>query len=113
MSIWEISSLDDFFKANEALPEIFEKEYGFPYSQWNDTDKKIPDGDVVVVSKLLDYFQDKFFFIFANGDLHHQYLKALQDNKVINFGVDIHVIHPSKIFILEMDKTQDLRKWDN
>lgn len=113
MSIWEISNLEEFFKAHETLQEIFEKEYGFPYSAKNNTDKKILDSDIVIVSKLLDYFGDKHFLIFSNNDLHHNYLKVLQDNKVINFGIDIHVIHPKKIFVLEMDKTKDMKKYDN
>ncbi len=113
MSIWEIPNMETFFKAHETLPEIFEKEYGFPYSEKNDSDKKIPDGDLVVISKLLDHFGDKHFFIFTKDDLHHDYLKTLQDSKTINFGIDIHVIHPKKIFVLEMDKTKDMQKYDN
>lgn len=112
MSIWEIKSLDELFKAHESLLEIFEKEYGFPYSSLSEGVNKLKDPDIIVVSKLLDHFGDKHFFIFSNNDKHHNDLKALQDKKVINFGIDIHVINPQRIFVLEMDKTQDLKVYD-
>jgi hypothetical protein len=67
----------------------------------------------MLFSKLLDHFGDKEFFVFSYNDKHHTDLKRLQDNKVINFGMDIHMIHPSRIYVLEMDKTKDMMKYDN
>lgn len=112
MMIWEIKTLPEFFKAHENLLEIFEKEYGFPFEKRNEQASPFTDTDIMVVSKLLDHFGDKHFFIFANNDAHHNELKKLQDNKAINFGIDIHVIHPKNIFVLEMDKTKDMQKYD-
>ena len=112
MSIWEIKNLEDLFKAHENMLEIFEKEYGFPYSKFMDQKDSFPDTDIKVVSKLLDHFGDKHFFVFSYGDKHHNDLKTLQDNKTINFGIDIHVINPRRIYVLEMDKTQDLKVYD-
>ena len=112
MSIWEIKSLDELFKAHESLFEIFEKEYGFPYNELKERRKDFNDPDIEVVSKLLDHFGDKQFFIFSYGDKHHNELKNLQDKKVINFGIDIHVVNPQRIYVLEMDKTQDLKAYD-
>ncbi|MCC7050298.1 MAG: hypothetical protein IT239_00770 [Bacteroidia bacterium] len=111
MSIWEIKSLDDFFSSHESLKEIFEKEYGFSFEKIKEQEA-FKDSDKIVVSKLLDYFGDKHFFIFANNDTNHNELKKLQDKKVINFGMDIHVIHPTKTYVLEMDKTKDLKMYD-
>lgn len=111
MSIWEIKSIDEFFKAHESMPEIFEKEYGFPYDKRNEHNA-FKDSDIMVVSTLLDNFGDKYFFIFSNNDKHHNDLKAIQDKKVINFGMDIHVIHPTRIYVLEMDKTKDMKMYD-
>lgn len=111
MSIWEIQSLPDFFKAHNQLPDIFEEEYGFSYNQINDQEH-FNDSDIMVVSKLLDRFSDKYFFIFTNDDTHHNALKNLQDRKIINFGMDIYVLHPSRIYILEMDKTRDPQMYD-
>lgn len=111
MSIWEVKSLPEFFKAHENLLEIFEKEYGFPFDKLNEQEN-FKDKDIMVVSKLLDHFGDKHFFVFSSNDAHHNDLKTLQDRKTINFGIDIHVIHPKSIYVLEMDKTKDLKMYD-
>ena len=112
MSIWELKSLDELFKAHENMLEIFEKEYGFPYSKLNEQSEKFNDLDVKIVSNLLDHFGDKHFFVFSYNDKNHNDLKILQDKKVINFGIDIHVINPQRIYVLEMDKTKDLKVYD-
>lgn len=112
MSIWEIKSLDEFFKAHENLLEIFEKEYKFPFEKLNEQGSNFKDSDIMIVSKLLDHFGDKHFFVFSNNDKHHNGLKILQDKKVINFGMDIYVIHPTRIYVLEVDKTKDLKMYD-
>lgn len=112
MSIWEVKSITDFFKANENLTEIFEKEYGFPYADINKNKPTFFDSDLMIVSKLLDYFGDKHFFVFSNNDKHHNDLKNLQDKKIINFGIDIYTIHPTAIYVLEMDKTKDPKMYD-
>lgn len=112
MSVWEIKTLDEFFKAHESMGEIFEKEYGFPYKQLESQKDKFTDSDIEVVSKLLDHFGDKHFFVFSYNDTHHNDLKLLQDKKVINFGIDIHVVNPQRIYVLEMDKTQDMKVYD-
>lgn len=112
MSIWELKNLDELFKAHESMLEIFEKEYGFPYSSLPEHKADFKDPGSTVVSKLLDHFGDKYFFVFSYNDKYHNDLKSLQDKKVINFGVDIHVINPQRIYVLEMDKTQDLKVYD-
>ncbi len=112
MAIWDIPSMEDFFTSHNMMLEIFEKEYGFPYSQRNGKENNFTDGDISVIEKLLDCFGDKYFFVFSNNDRNHAILKELQDKKVITFGMDIHVLHPKKIYVLEMDKTKDLQKYD-
>lgn len=111
MSIWELKSLDEIFKAHESMTEIFEKEYGFPFDKLNEQEN-FKDSNIVVVSKLLDHFGDKQFFVFSYNDKHHNDLKVLQDEKIINFGLDVHVIHPKSIYVLEMDRTKDLKMYD-
>ena len=111
MSIWEIKSIPEFSKAHESLIEIFEKEYGFPFTELSQQ-KEFPDTEMMVVSKLLNYFDNKYFLIFSNNDKHHNELKSLQDRKIMNFGIDIHVIHPTSMYVLEMDKANDLQKYD-
>jgi len=112
MAIWEISSLEEFMKGDAFLPEIFKKEYGFEFSEEKNPENKFSDNLVTVATKLLDYFGDKHFFVFQNGNPEHAILKELQDKKVINFGMDIHVLHPFKTYVLMMDKTKDMAKYD-
>ncbi len=111
MEIWEVKSFPEFFKAHENLLEIFESEYGFPFDKI-DAQKNFDEPDIMIISKLLDYFGDKHFFVFSYNDANHNELKKLQDQKIINFGMDIYVIHPSRIYVLEMDKTKDMRMYD-
>ncbi|MCC7051241.1 MAG: hypothetical protein IT239_05620 [Bacteroidia bacterium] len=111
MSIWELKSLAEVFKAHESMTEIFQKEYGFDFDKLNEQ-QNFNEPDIVIISKLLDHFGDKHFFVFSYNDNHHNDLKMLQDKKIINFGLDIHVIHPKSIYVLEMDKTKDLKMYD-
>ena len=54
MAIWEIRSLDHFFEDDEMLMKIFNEEYGFPYSEFNEHKDTFKDTPVMVVSKVLD-----------------------------------------------------------
>ncbi len=112
MAIWEIKSLDHFFEDDETLQKIFEEEYKFPYSEFEKRKETFPDTPIMVVSRLLDYFGDKYFFVFENSNAHHEELKRLQDKKIINFGMDIYVLNPSRIYVLMLDKTKDLAAYD-
>lgn len=112
MAIWDISSMEEFFTSHNMMDEIFKKEYGFAFRQRNDEGRNFTDTEIMVVSKLLDFFSDKHFYVFSENDQHHHDLKFLQDKKIINFGMDVYVLNPRKIYVLEMDKTKDLQKYD-
>lgn len=112
MAIWEITSLPHFFKDDEMLTKIFQEEYGFPYSEIEKHTNSFTDTPLMVISKVLDYFGDKYFFVFENNNKHHHDLIKLQDNKIINFGIDIYVLHPSYIYVLMMDKTTNAAAYD-
>lgn len=112
MSIWELKTLDEVFQAHEQMQEVFEKEFGFPASELQVRRATLKENDAQIVSKLLDHFGDKHFFIFSFGDAHHHELMHLQDKKIIHFGIDIHVIHPNRVYVLEMDKSQNLQVYD-
>ncbi len=112
MAIWEIRSMDDFFDSHSMMMEIFENEYGFPYSQKTAKGMDFMGAGFAIVEKLLDCFRDKHFLVFSDNDENHAILKGLQDKKTINFGMDIYVLHPNRIYVLEMDKTKDLQKYD-
>lgn len=112
MAIWEISSLEEFMDGDVLLPQIFKEEYKFEWNDKNDPANHFSDPDMVVINKLLDYYGDKYFFVFSYNDPQHQMLKNLQDQKIINFGVDIYMIHPKKIYVLMMDRSQDPAAYD-
>jgi len=112
MAIWEVKSLDHFFEDDELLMNIFKEEYGFPYSEMAKNSETFTDTPLMVVSKVLDYFGDKYFFVFENNNKHHHDLMKLQDNKIINFGIDIHVLNPSTVYVLMMDKTTNVAAYD-
>ena len=112
MAIWEVKSMDDFFSSHSMMMEIFEYEYGFPYSQESSKGIDFMGAGFAIVEKLLDCFRDKHFLVFSNNDENHAILRGLQDKKAINFGMDIYVLNPKRIYVLEMDKTKDLQKYD-
>lgn len=112
MAIWEIKTMDDFFDSHDKMREIFKNEYGVDYSAENIEDVKLLDAGFSIVEKLLDCFDDKHFVVFSLDDENHNILKGLQDKKTINFGMDIYVLNPSRIYVLEADKTKDLQKYD-
>lgn len=111
MEIWEIKSIAEFLKTHEKLTEIFSEEYDFSYEE-SHQQEEFRDSDLAIVSKLLNYFDDKYFFVFSYNDTHHEELKKLQDRNIINFGMDIYRLHPEKIYVLEMDRTKDIRMYD-
>jgi hypothetical protein len=110
MQLWEVNNKEQFFKTNEQLAEIFAMEYGFPYAEINETNFK--DELRMLVTKLLDYFEDKSFFVFEKDDQSFLELYQLQHEKKVNFGIDLMSLMPEKVYVMEMDKTQDLQKYD-
>lgn len=112
MAIWEVKSLDHFFEDDEILQKIFQEEYKFPYSELEKHKLSFSDTPLMVVSRLLDYFGDKYFFVFESNNEHHNQLKRLQDKKIINFGMDIYVLNPERVYVLMLDKTKNLAAYD-
>ncbi len=112
MAIWEIKSMDDFFDSHKQMREIFKNEYGVDYSEETIEEVNLLDAGFSIVEKLLDCFDDKHFVVFSLDDENHNILKGLQDKKAINFGMDIYVLNPTRIYVLEADKTKDLQKYD-
>jgi hypothetical protein len=112
MAIWEIRSMDEFFDSHSMMREIFRNEYGVPYSQESAAGIDLLGAGFAIVEKLLDCFRDKHFVVFSSDDENHAILRSLQDKKIINFGMDIYVLNPSRIYVLEMDKTKDPQMYD-
>ncbi|MEZ5109836.1 MAG: hypothetical protein R2829_12820 [Bacteroidia bacterium] len=112
MLIREFSSLEEFLGVHEMLKQIFSDEYGFAYEERNKPGNNFGDTPVEAINKLLDYFNDKYFFVFTVNDAHYYSLLELQDKKIINFGIDLKTLDAQKVYVLEMDKTKDLKKYD-
>ena len=112
MAIWEIQDLDHFFEGEEPMLNIFKDEYGFEYSGLPNHKDTFTDTPFMVVSRVLDYFGDKHFFVFENNNKHHHDLMKLQDQKIIQFGMDIHVLNPNRIYVLMMDKSKNPALYD-
>lgn len=112
MVIREIASLEEFLDIHEMLYQIFKDEYGFAYQERKNPENNFSDTPIEAMNKLLDYFGDKYFYIFMVGDLHFNSLVTLQDKKIFNFGIDLNKLDKEKIYMMEMDKTKDLKKYD-
>lgn len=112
MLIREFSSLEEFFGVHEMLRQIFTDEYGFAYEERSNPANNYTDTAVETMNKLLHYFGDKYFFVFTVNDAHYYSLLGLQDKKIINFGIDLKMLDVQKVYVMEMDKTKDLKKYD-
>ncbi|MCC6383915.1 MAG: hypothetical protein LC117_06505 [Bacteroidia bacterium] len=112
MLIREFSSFEEFLGVHEMLKQIFSDEYGFTYEERNKPGNSFSDTPVEAINKLLDYFGDKYFFVFTLNDAHYYYLLELQDKKIINFGIDLKTLDARKVYVLEMDKTKELKRYD-
>lgn len=102
--VWQIDSLDDFFKGNSILAKIFEDYYKMPLSDLKNKRAEIPDSDMHIINRLLSQVDDKHFFIFTLHDENHLELIKMQRLKIMNFGIDIEQIKPDKVFVMLMDK---------
>jgi len=112
MLIREFSSFEEFLGVHEMLKQIFSDEYGFTYEERNKPGNSFSDTPVEAINKLLDYFGDKYFFVFTLNDAHYYYLLELQDKKIINFGIDLKTLDARKVYVFEMDKTKELKRYD-
>ena len=108
LAIWEINDLESFFNAHGLLKEIFVREYRMLFERRFNAENNFTDSDSVVVGKLLNHFADKYFVVFENGDPNYILLKEFQEKSVLDFGRDMNVLDPSKIYVLEMDKKKDI-----
>jgi hypothetical protein len=102
--IWDVENIDAFFKGNGILTEIFEKEYKIKVSDFHTKRNEIVETDAGLMALILDLVADKYFSLFTLNDINHLELIFLQEQKIMNFGVDITQIKPNHFYILIMDK---------
>jgi hypothetical protein len=102
--VWEIASMQDFFKGNSILKTIFEADYGMKTSELKDRRHEIQDNDLSIMHKILDQVGDKHFFIFTLLDPNHLELIQIQDLKLMDFGMNITEIKNNCVYVMIMDK---------
>lgn len=102
--VWEIENMDTFFKGNEVLKTIFEDCYKIPFKDFKERRNEIKENDLHMMTKMLNYVDDKHFFIFTIHDENHMELVKMQRMKIMNFGLNIEELKPDRVYVMIMDK---------
>jgi|GEM_PF-443455 len=102
--VWEVESIDAFFKGNEVLATIFQDFYKMPLAEMAERRSEIPHSDLDIMKNLLTLVNDKSFFVFTHYDQNHLELVGMQKMKVMNFGMDIEQIKKDHVYVMIMDK---------
>lgn len=106
--VWDVENMAAFFNGNGVLKEIFEKEYKILVSDFDKRREEMPETNLGIIASILDQIGDKHFFVFTLHDPNHLELIKMQNNKVMNFGIDIELIAPDHVYILIMDKVKEV-----
>ncbi len=104
--VWEIESIEAFFKGNEILATIFQDFYNIPMDEFSEKRKEIADSDFDIMTNLLDLVNDKSFFLFTLHDNNHLELVSMQKMNIMNFGMDIEKIKNDHVYAMIMDKAK-------
>jgi hypothetical protein len=102
--VWEIESIDAFFKGNEVLGTIFHDFYKIPVDELVEKRNDIPDSDLDIMKNMLSLVGDKSFFIFTHYDENHLELVGMQRMNIMNFGMDIEKIKNDHVYVMIMNK---------
>ena len=102
--VWDIENMNAFFKGNEVLTTIFEDCYKMPFKDFTARRKEIQETDLQMMTKILNYVDDKHFLIFTIHDENHLELVKMQRLKVMDFGLNIEEIKKDRVYVMIMDK---------
>lgn len=102
--IWDLETLNDFFKGNQVIPEIFENEFKVKLNDFKAERQLLAYSDIEIIERILNLVADKHFFTFTFHSKNHTELIFMQEQKIMNFGIDIKTINPAHAFIIIMDK---------
>lgn len=102
--VWEVENIDAFFRGNEVLATIFQDMYKMSLEEFTIRREEIEENDYEIITKLLKEVGDKYFYIFTLHDKNHLELIGMQNQKIMNFGVDIEKIKHDHVYVLIMDK---------
>lgn len=107
--IWVVKNMNEFFSGNGVIQEIFEKEYKIPISEFEHRRAELPETSLGLMTHILDQIGDKHFVVFTLNDENHQAFIAMQESKIMDFGVAIQNLEPDQVYILIMDKVKEVR----
>lgn len=102
--IWDVENMDAFFKGNAVLTTIFEDKYKIPIADFNQKRSEIKETNMQIIETVLSYVGDKSFYIFTHHNENHLELIKMQQQKIMNFGVDINNIKNDHVYVIIMDK---------
>ncbi|MBK6475625.1 MAG: hypothetical protein IPF95_13105 [Flavobacteriales bacterium] len=102
--VWEIESIDAFFKGSEILATILNDFYKIPIQEFSEKRKDIPDSDFDIMKNLLSLVDNKSFYLFTLHDENHVELVGMQKMKTMDFGMDIEHIRNDRVYAMIMDK---------
>ena len=105
-AIWEIENMDAFFKGNGVFEEIFKNEYKMSVSEFPARRSEIEQSNIEIVNHIIDQIGDKHFFLFTPMDQYHLELILMQDQKIMDFGMDIKEVKDDHMYMIIMDKKQ-------
>lgn len=102
--IWDVENMDAFFKGNSVLITIFEDKYKIHIADFNQKRSEIKEINMQIIETVLSYVGDKSFYIFTHHNENHLELIKMQQQKIMNFGVDINNIKNDHVYVIIMDK---------
>lgn len=102
--IWDVENMDAFLTGNGIFAEIFKSDYKMPVSEFNIRRDEISETNMEIMESMLDQVGDKHFYLFTYHNDNHAELVWMQDQKVMNFGIDINAIDQDHVYIVIMDK---------
>ncbi len=106
--VWDVEDMNAFFNGNQVIKEIFEKEYKFSIEDFEEKRVDLPETNLGIIANILDQIGDKHFHVFTLYDANHLELVKMQQDKVMNFGLDIESIAQDHVYILLMDKVKEV-----
>ena len=102
--IWDVDNMNAFLNGNGIFVEIFKNDYKMSIEEFDTRRDEIEQTNMEIMVAMLDQIGDKHFYIFTYHDDNHSELVQMQDQKIMNFGIDINEIDQEHVYIVIMDK---------
>jgi hypothetical protein len=110
-AVWDVENMNAFLTGNEAIVEIFTKDFKMGIDEFEARRLEISKTNKEIMEHILDQIGDKHFHLFTYHDDNHWELVQMQEQKIMNFGIDIeHGIEKDHVYILIMDKKKEFNR---